>query len=91
MPSSFMRAGEILRKNFRLTSALLAPRFKSSAAASRVRALVLEYWKQPVSVDTAIYSKVASFLSTPPQRALISSSTISPQEERSARISSLGA
>ena len=50
MLSSLSRARDTLRKNTVLTIALSAPSRSSSAAARKLAALVLEYWKQPVSV-----------------------------------------
>ena len=62
-----------------------APRRISSAAARNDAALVLEYLKQPLSVESAMYKSVASRLVMLPRSAFMTSSTISPQEERSSQ------
>ena len=84
MPSSAILARLWVRKNRMFSSELSAPRSMSSAAALSVAEFVFEYWKQPVSVLTAMYSSAASSFVTFPHRALMTSSTSSPQLERSA-------
>ena len=79
-----MRAREILRKKSMLIFRLSAPSSSSRAAARRVAAFVLAYWKQPVSVVTAIYRRFASCSVTLPVSSSITSSTASPQADFSA-------
>ena len=54
MPSSAILARLWVRKNRMFSSELSAPRSMSSAAALSVAEFVFEYWKQPVSVLTAM-------------------------------------
>ena len=65
----------------KLSFPLSAPQSMSSAALLSVCASVFMYWKQPVSVVTAKYRRLASSFVTEPQRAFIISSTSSPQLE----------
>ena len=73
-----------VRKNCVFISWLSAPISMSSAAARRVCGFVFEYWKQPVSVLTAMYSSRASSAVRLPQSSLMMSITSSPQLELSA-------
>ena len=77
-----------MRKNFTFTMPVSAPYSSSSAAALNVAAFVLRYWKQPVSVVTAIYSRSASSCVMPPHISFITASTISPQAALSGQTSS---
>ena len=78
-----------MRKKSWLSFATSALRSHSSAAARKEAAFVFPYWKQPVSVERAIYRRSDSSLVTEPQSSLMTFRIISPQADAEASSSRL--